>query len=102
MLEQEYPKVSDKDCPQCGKPLIRDEEEAWCHGRCDFGPKSHDSVKSPEIWEREPNDDHAWAFIHYCRRQGDDVNVLKHKDDTITIVVDEHNQAAKETGPVPK
>lgn len=28
-----------------------------------------------KVWEKEPNDDHAWAFIHQARRTGHKVYV---------------------------
>jgi hypothetical protein len=27
------------------------------------------------VWPIQPNDSHAWAFIHFCRRQGHKVYV---------------------------
>lgn len=27
------------------------------------------------VWYDRPNDDHTWAFVHFCRRQGDMVYV---------------------------
>jgi hypothetical protein len=92
MLKRTYPKPSTKRCPKCGKPLIRDRDEIRCHGRCDFGPRDPDDVVGAKVWQTQPDNDHTWAFIYYLARRDCDVR-LRHSEDTITIVLDEHKQA---------
>lgn len=38
-------------------------------------------------WERFPVDKHLWAFYYYCKRQGDQVKVIKHGDGTADLYV---------------
>jgi hypothetical protein len=40
-----------------------------------------------DVWPRVPNDKHTWAFVYFCRRQGDWVRVEKHRDGTLTVYV---------------
>lgn len=39
-------------------------------------------------WSRRKNTQHLWAFVYYCKRQGDDVQTLEHPDGTITVRVE--------------
>jgi len=89
VLKKEYPKPSEKRCPLCGDPLLRNQDTVWCHSPCDFGPYPYEDVDGAKVWESEPKDKHSKAFIYYLARRGDCEVRIRHSEDTVNIIMNE-------------
>lgn len=55
-------------------------------------------MKMPErvvdVWRNQPNEKHTWAFVYYCKRQGDHVSTRRNHDGTLTLWVRQHRLRA--------
>lgn len=39
------------------------------------------------VWRSQPNDKHTWAFVYFCKRQGDSVRTRSNDDRTLDVWV---------------
>ena len=51
-----------------------------------FNMGAKDVEDNWQVWRNIPNNKHAWAFIHYCRRLGDKI-YIKNKGDKISLEI---------------
>lgn len=40
------------------------------------------------VWKNQPRyNKHVWAFIHFCRRQGDEIDIVYKNNDLMDVYV---------------